>query len=159
MEVRICDDEDVIGVLMCAKADKSLMIDTFDNWGNYQKWLLDAIYGKQYQVLVVNNGIKVIGFLVWQLYLTYLKWSAFLHFIYVDKDYRNNEVSDELMTAFMIKVYNSSAQGCKFDIRFLPDRWVQIITSNVPSDKYNTYHIKRTDELKEWYNKFIRPKE
>jgi len=155
MQVRVCTDEDVIGVLELIKTDKDLMAGIFSNFAHYQKWILDAIYGKQFQVLVVNNGTDVVGILVWQLYQTYFKWTAYLHFIYAAEDHRDREISDELVMTFVKNVYNSSAQRLKFNSLVLPDRWVDLISANAPLDKYNTYYIERTDETKEWYNNYV----
>jgi len=155
MEIRECTADDVISLLHCASDDKALMTGMFDNWAQYQKWILDAVYNKNYQVLVVVEEWGVIGFLIWQMYQTYYKWLAYLHYIYVGEDFRKGEASDKLVMEFIHNVYNSSAQRLKFDTKVLTPQWVEAISSNAPLDKYNTYYIERTDESKRIYNELL----
>ena len=156
MEVRECIADDVISLLHCASNDETVMVGMFDGWANYQKWLLDAVYNKNYQVLVVDDGFGVVGYLIWQMYQTYFKWTAYLHYIYVNKDFRKGEASDKLVIEFIHNAYNSSAQRLKFDTKALPPHWVDVMSANAPLDKYNTYYIERTEESKRFYNDTFR---
>ena len=150
MEVRECSAEDVISLLHCASDDKDIKF--IDNWKQYQKWILDAVYNKNYQVIVAAEDWGVIGFLVWQMYQSYGKWEGLLHYVYVSEDFRKTEVADKLIWQYIHNIYNSSAQQAKFNTMVLSQDWIDIITLNVPYDKYDTYTIPRTDELKEWFN-------
>ena len=153
MEIRECTADDVVSLLQCASDDKNVYeLQMFDDWAQYQKWLLDAVYNKNFQVLVVDDSYGVAGFLVWDLYQVYYKWLAYLHYIYVSPDFRKTEASDKLVMAFIKSCYNSSAQRLKFDSRVLPQNWVEVISSNAPLKEYTTYFTWRSDELKEWYN-------
>jgi ribosomal protein S18 acetylase RimI-like enzyme len=153
MEIRECTADDVISLLHTASDNKETRM--FDNWAQHQKWILDAVYSNKYQVLIADDGYGVVGYLVWSLTQICFKWEAYLHHIYVSKDFRGTEVSDKLVLKFIHNCYNSSAQRLKFDTLVLPQRWIDLISANAPLDKYTTYHIERTDELKRWYNEDI----
>ena len=158
MQTRICIDEDIVSLLHCASDDKDIYkLGMFDNWAQYQKWLLDCVYSKSYQVLVAVEEWGVIGFLVWDLYQVYYKWLAYLHYIYVGEDFRKSDVSDKLVLEFIHNLYSSSAQRMKFDSRVLPAKWIEAISSNAPLSKYDTYYIERTEEAKEFYLTQIKP--
>lgn len=154
MKIREATAEDVISLLHCAQDNKET--EMFADWAQHQKWILDAIYSNRYQVLIADDGFGVIGYLVWELYQAYFKWEGCLHHIYVDRDYRNKGVSDELVMQFIHNIYNSSAQRLKFNTKVLPERWVEVISSNAPHEKYTTYYFERTDEIKRWYNENLR---
>lgn len=154
MIVRECTDEDIISLLQCANGNHDT--EMFDNWPQHQRWLLDAVYSKQYQVLIADDGYGVVGYLVWQIYQVYYKWEAHLHHIYVEKDFRGQEVSDKLVLQFIHNVYNSSAQRLKFDTKVLPQRWIDMVSANAPFDKYTTYYVERTEDIKRYYNESIR---
>lgn len=154
MEVRICKSEDIISLLLCAQDDKDCTM--FENWPQYQKWLIDAIYHPKWGVIVVDDGFGIVGFLVWELFQAFYKWTGELHYIYVNPDFRKGEAADKLVTEFIHKIYNSPAQRLRFGSFVLPERWVEAITLNVPYKKSEVYHLERTDEMKEWYNVHFR---
>lgn len=158
MEIRICTDDDIISLLECASDDKEVYkLEMFDDWAQYQRWILDAIYNKNFQVLVAVDDIYVIGFLIWNMSKVYYKWLAYLDYVYVSKELRKGEAADKLVIEFIHNCYNSSAQRLKFDSRVLPSKWVEVISSNAPLSEYTTYYTTRTDELKGWYNRSIKP--
>ena len=159
MQTRICIDEDIVSLLHCASDDKDIYkLGMFDNWAQYQKWLITCVYNKSsYQVLVAVEEWGVIGFLVWDLYQVYYKWLAYLHYIYVGEDFRKSDVSDKLVLEFIHNCYNSRAQRLKFDSRVLPAQWVEAISSDAPLSEYKTFYTGRTAELTEWYNTHIKP--
>ena len=157
MEIRECTADDVVSLLHCASDDKSIYELQIDDWAQYQRWLIDCIYHKHYQVLVADDGYGVIGFLVWDCFQVYYKWLAYLHYIYVNGDNRKTEVADKLVIEFIHNCFNSRAQRLKFDSRVLPPNWVKAISYDAPLSEYTTYYTGRSEELTEWFNINIRP--
>jgi len=154
MEIRVCNANDVIELLQLARDDDEK--NSVDTWEQYQKWLLDSLYTKNnFVYIAVDNG-KIVGFLVWNLFIKLFKWTAYLGYIYVSKDKRNREASSLLVKEFIKAAYKSPAQRFEFSSKVLPSKWVKYVSLNVPHDKYMTYHIKRSDEIREWYNENIR---
>ena len=157
MEIREVTDDDVIQLLHCAADDKENGM-LFLNWGQYQRWLLDALYSpKVYQVLVADDGFGVIGFLVWKKYYANFKWWATLEYLYVGEDFRGQNVGIDLTMQFVHNAYNSSAQWLKFDTNVLPQKWLDSFLPNAPLSKYNLYQCNlRDEEVKGYYNDNLR---
>lgn len=154
MEVRECKPNDVISLLQCARDDKDILF--LDNWTQYQRWLLDAVYNTKWQVLVADDGFGVVGFLVWNLFQESYKWVGYLNYVYVHPDFRGKGAADNLVLQFIRNIYNSSAQRLKFNTMVLPAEWVDVISMNAPHEKYTTYYFERTEEIKRWYNENLR---
>lgn len=154
MKIRECTSEDVISLLQCAKDNDET--EMFDSWEQHQKWILDAVYGKNHQVLIADGGYGVIGYLIWSLYKIYYKWEANLTHIFILPDFRGQGIGDKLVLQFIHSCYSSSAQRLKFNTKVLPQRWIDEISMNAPYEKYQTYYFERTEEIKRYYNENIR---
>lgn len=151
MEIREVKHEDIISLLHCAADDKDCVI--FDSWGAYQKWLINACYTKGWQVLVADDGFGVVGFIVGQLYHTYDKWVAHLHYLYVVPDFRKTGVGISLVKKLVDIAMSSTAQRFKFDTRVLPQEWLDSFLPNAPLSKSNTYYADlRSEETKRYYD-------
>ena len=150
MDIRECKPEDLISLLHCASDDKEMSF--LDNWAQYQAWLIDALQKKNWHVIVADDGYGVIGFLVWNEYRECWKHISRLNYIYVNEDNRDDEVSGMLVVEYAKSTWSSSAQYWIWDTKVLPHKWIDKFVPPQLYDKYTTYHIKRTDELREWYN-------
>lgn len=160
MEIRECKPEDIIALLQCAEQDENMYtLDMFDDWEQYQRWLLDAVYNQQWEILIADDGFDVVGFMIWNLHQNLCKYEAYVNYVYINKDNRDTGVGDEFILRFIINSYNSSAQRWAWSSKVLPDYWTERVTLLPPHDKYTTYNVMRSDELKEWYDKTIKPLE
>ena len=155
MDIREATPEDVISLLQCAQDNEET--DMFDDWAQHQKWILDAVYNKSYQVLIADDGAGVVGYIIWQLYQVYYKWQAHLHHVFVLPDFRGQGVGINLVIQFIHNSYNSSAQRLKFSTKVLPQKYIELIVPNSPLSKYTTYYADlRCEESKRYYNENIR---
>jgi hypothetical protein len=155
MQIRECTDDDVVSLLLLASDDKDM--DFLDNWAQYQRWLLDAVYKKDWQVLIADDGFGVVGFLVWELVHRQWKDIGYLNYVYVSEDFRKTDTAAELVKVFIPAVYDV-AEECRFQSKVLPQEWLDFVSLNVPHKKFTTYHIPKTDELERWYNDIFQRK-
>lgn len=156
MEVREANTgNDLIELLSMAQHNEET--EMFDNFEQHAHWITTAFYNKGYQILVVDDGNGLVGYLVWQLYQINYKYESLLHHMYVIEGFRKQGVGALLIEQFIHNIYNSTAQRFQFNTKVLPEEWLEDVSLNIPwTSKYRTYYAERTPEIKEWYNENIR---